>query len=162
MRLPRALAVLAMRLAIAAPLLTAAGSITAEPRAEAEPALTMTADRLDLDIEAKTAVLTGHVKLARGAMTLSCPRVDVRYDHVPHVTWAKGSGGVVAEIKGVRAEAPEVELDLGTRVLDLRGGVRVSRGDGWITAERASINIATAKVTMSDVKGSIPVPKPAP
>jgi lipopolysaccharide export system protein LptA len=95
-------------------------------------------------------------------MTLRCPRVDVRYDHVPHVTWAKGSGGVVAEVKGVRAEAPEVEVDLAARTMELRGGVRLTRGDGWITAERASVNVATGKVTMSDVKGAIPIPKPSP
>ena len=61
------------------------------------------------------------------------------------------------KVKGVRAEAPDVELDLVARTLELRGGVRLTRGEGWITAERASINIATAKVTMSDVKGSIPL-----
>jgi lipopolysaccharide export system protein LptA len=121
-------------------------------------ALEMSADQLDLDVEAKTAQLTGHVRLARGAFTLRCPRVDVRYDQVPHVTWARGSGGVVAEVKGVKAEAPEVEVDLAARTMDLHGGVRLSRGEGWITAERASINIATGKVSMSDVKGSIPVP----
>jgi lipopolysaccharide export system protein LptA len=135
--------------------------LSAEPRDEGE-ALQMSADKLELDVEARTALLTGHVKVARGAMTLSCPRVDVRYDQVPHVTWARGTGGVVAEVKGVRAEAPEVEVDLARRTMDLRGGVRLTRGEGWITAERASIDIATARVTMSDVKGSIPVPKPAP
>jgi lipopolysaccharide export system protein LptA len=148
-------------LAVALPLSAAARTLSAEPHDDAEP-LQMSADRLDLDVEARTALLTGHVKLARGPMSLSCPRVDVRYDHVPHVTWARGSGGVVAEIKGVRAEAPEVEVDLGARSMELRGGVRLTRGEGWITAERASIDIATAKVTMSDVKGSIPIPKPSP
>jgi lipopolysaccharide transport protein LptA len=148
--------------------LSAAAFLSATPgamsadKAPVEEPLSMSADRLDLDVEAKTAVLQGHVTLARGAMTLSCPRVDVRYDQVPHVTWARGSGGVVAEVKGVRAEAPEVELDLGARTMELRGGVRLTRGEGWITADRASINIATAKVTMTDVKGSIPIPKPAP
>ena len=145
----------------AAALSVAPGAMSAD-RPPGEEALEMSADRLDLDVEAKTAVLLGHVKLARGPMTLSCPRVDVRYDHVPHVTWARGSGGVVAEVKGVRAEAPDVEIDLAARTMELRGGVRLTRGDGWITAERASINIATAKVTMSDVKGSIPIPKPSP
>jgi len=91
---------------------------------------------------------------------VSCPHVDVRFDHVPHVTWVKGSGGVVADVKGVRAEAPDVELDLAKQTLDLRGGVRLTRGGGWLTAERATIHIGTAKVSMSDVKGSIPVPKP--
>jgi lipopolysaccharide export system protein LptA len=124
-------------------------------------ALAMAADHLDLDVEAGTALLTGHVKLTGGAMTLSCPRVEVRYDHVPHVTWARGTGGVVAEVQGVRAEAPEVELDLGARALDLRGGVRLTRGEGWITADRARIDLATSRVAMSGVKGSIPLGSPA-
>jgi lipopolysaccharide export system protein LptA len=155
---------LLVALASAASVATPARTMSAEPAPIAPDgeALQMAADRLDLDVEARTALLTGHVKLARGPMTLSCPRVDIRYDHVPHVTWARGSGGVVAEVKGVRAEAPDVEVDLGARTMELRGGVRLTRGDGWITAERATINIATAKVTMSDVKGSIPIPKPSP
>jgi lipopolysaccharide export system protein LptA len=122
--------------------------------------LDLSADALDIDVEGKTAQLTGNVRVAKGSMTVSCPKVDVRFDHVPHVTWVKGSGGVVAEVKGVRAEAPEVELDLAKQTLDLRGGVRLTRGGGWLTAERATIHIATAKVSMSDVKGSIPVKRP--
>ena len=152
---------LLVALALAAPVSMLGGRLGAEPLHDEAP-LAMSADHLDLDVEAKTATLTGHVKLARGPMTLSCPRVDVRYDDVPHVTWARGSGGVVVEIKGVRAEAPDVEVDLGARILELRGGVRIARGEGWITAERASINVATGKVTMSDVKGSLPLPKPPP
>lgn len=139
--------------------------LSAEPREPREPPaepLAMSSDRLELDAEARTAVLTGHVKLSRGPMSLSCPRVDLRYDQAPHVIWAKGSGGIVAEVKGVRAEAPEVELDLASRTLELRGGVRLTHGEGWLTAARASIDITTARVTMSEVKGSIPVPRAAP
>ena len=66
----------------------------------------MQAEHLDVDVEAKRAVLTGNVRLAKGTMSVAVPRVDVRYDEVPHVTWLKASGGVVAEVKGVRAEAP--------------------------------------------------------
>jgi lipopolysaccharide export system protein LptA len=146
--------------AFVATIATATRSIAADGGA-GEP-LTMSADQLDLDVEAKSAVLAGHVKLARGPMTVSCPRVEVRYDEVPHVRWAKGSGGVVAEIKGVRAEAPEVEIDFAARSLSLRGGVKITRGEGWITAEKASINIATARVSLTDVKGSIPITKAAP
>jgi lipopolysaccharide export system protein LptA len=155
------LAPMLVALAVAAGAGTAARTLTAEPPpAAGDEPLRMSADRLELDVEARTALLTGNVKLARGAVTLGCPRVDVRYDQVPHVVWAKGSGGVVAEVKGVRAEAPEVEVDLAAKTLELRGGVRLTRGEGWITAERATIHMATAKVTMSDVKGSIPLPKP--
>src|SRR5262249_51721330 len=109
----------------------------------------MSADKVELDLEAKTALLTGHVKLEKGTMTVRCPRVDVRYDQVPHVTWAKGTGGVSAEVKGVKAEAPEVELDLAGQRLELRGGVKLRRGEGWLAAEQATIHLATAKVSLT-------------
>ncbi|MEO7327813.1 MAG: LptA/OstA family protein [Minicystis sp.] len=155
-------------LALALVLSSLSGPLAADPSPAAVEPLAMTADHLELDLETKTAVLTGHVKLGKGGLSVSCPRVDVRYDQVPHVTWVKGTGGVLAEVKGVRAEAPEAELDLQSQTLELRGGVRLTRGEGWISAERASIQIASGKVSMSDVKGSIPVkpgepaPKPSP
>jgi lipopolysaccharide export system protein LptA len=65
---------------------------------------------------------------------------------------------VSADVRGVHAEAPEVELDLTKQVLELRGGVRLTRGQGWLQAERASIDIGTAKVTLTQVRGAIPVP----
>ena len=154
---------LAFAVALIAGLTTSSGLAQDPPAVAAAPeeVLDMAAEQLEVDVEGKTAVLSGNVKLTKGSLSVSCPRVDVRYDDIPNVTWVKGSGGVVANVKGVRAEAPEVELDLARQRLDLRGGVRLSRGGGWITADRASINIATAKVTMTDVKGSIPVSKPS-
>lgn len=122
--------------------------------------LALSADTLEVDLEAKTAVLSGHVAVKKGAVSVGCSRVDVRFDEVPHVTWIKGSGGVVADVKGIRAEAPEFELDLGRQQLDLRGGVRLSKAGGWITAERASVQVVTGKITMSDVKGVLPARPP--
>jgi lipopolysaccharide export system protein LptA len=118
----------------------------------------MQADQLDVDVGAGTAVFTGNVSLAKGDLHVSCPRIEVKFDTTPHVSWARGSGGVSADVRGVHAEAPEVELDLTKQVLELRGGVRLTRGQGWLQAEKASIDIATAKVTLAQVKGAIPVP----
>jgi lipopolysaccharide export system protein LptA len=134
------------------------------PKPPSEDALDVSADQLDVDVQAKTAVLSGNVKLSKAGagMTVSCPRVDARYDDAPRIIWAKGSGGVVAVIKGVRAEAPEVEIDIPAQTLSLKGGVRIAHGAGFIKAERATIHMATGKVSMSDVKGSIPVGAPPP
>jgi hypothetical protein len=66
---------------------------------------------------------------------------------------------VTADLRGVHAEAPSVEFDLGRQVLDLSGGVRLTRGQGWLAADSARIDIATAKVSLVQVKGSIPVAK---
>lgn len=118
------------------------------------------ADKLEVDVAAASAILTGKVVLSKGDMTVRCPRVELKFDATPHVRWAKGSGGVVADVRGVHGEAPEVELDLVKQILEMRGGVKLSRGQGWIQAEKATIELATARVTATQVKGSIPVPKP--
>jgi lipopolysaccharide export system protein LptA len=121
--------------------------------------VTMKADKLELDVATGSALLTGQVVLAKGDLSVKCPRFELKFDNSPHLTWAKGSGGVVADVRGVHGEAPEVELDLRKQVLELRGGVKLSRGQGWIQADKATIELATARVTATQVKGSIPVPK---
>ena len=50
--------------------------------------------------------------------------------------------------------------DLHKQTLELRGGVKLTRGQGWIQAEKVTIDLATAHVTASQIKVSIPVPKP--
>jgi lipopolysaccharide export system protein LptA len=117
------------------------------------------ADRLDIDVLPGEATLTGKVTLSKGDLVVSCPRIDLRFDQSPHLTWARGSGGVTADVRGVHAEAPSVELDLIRQVLDLRGGVKLTRGQGWLTADTARIDIPTAKVSLTQVKGAIPVAK---
>jgi lipopolysaccharide export system protein LptA len=146
--------------------LALAASATETPVAQAEilgvggaEGVSLQADRLDIDILAGEGTLTGKVTLAKGDLTVNCPRIDLRFDHAPHLTWAKGSGGVTADVRGVHAEAPFVELDLSRQIVDLSGGVKLTRGQGWLTADSARIDIATAKVSLNQVKGSIPVAK---
>jgi len=124
--------------------------------------LEVQADKLEVDVTEGVALLTGNVSLAKGGLKVNCPRIDLKFDQTPHVNWARGSGGVLADVKGVHAEAPEVELDLKKQLLELRGGVRLTRGQGWLQAEKATIDIATAKVTLTQVKGSIPVSPKGP
>lgn len=125
-------------------------------------AMSVQAERLEIDIAAGEATLTGNVALTKGDLKVACPRLELKFDGGPHVTWLKGSGGVTADIRGVHAEGPEVELDLAKRLLEIRGGVRLTRGQGWLQADKATIDTATAKVTLTQVKGSIPVPPKAP
>lgn len=153
------------RLALGALVLCASALLPARV-AEADPILDVgkgdvgvQADKLEIDVAAGSALLTGQVVLTKGDLGVRCPKVELKFDATPHLMWAKGSGGVVADVRGVHAEAPEVELDLRKQTLELRGGVKLSRGQGWIQAERATIELATAKVTATQVKGSLPVPK---
>jgi len=142
-------------LALMVPALTS----RAEILGMAGEAVLLQADRLEIDLMAGEATLTGKVTLTRGDLVVNCPRVDLRFDHAPHVIWARGSGGVTADVRGVHAEAPSAELDLARQTLDLSGGVKLARGQGWLTADSARIEIATARVSLVQVKGSIPVAK---
>jgi lipopolysaccharide export system protein LptA len=143
-----------------------AGLLWTWPAAQAEilggvggETVLLQADRLDIDVLSGEATLNGKVTLTKGDLVVNCPRIDLRFDHTPHVTWARGSGGVTADVRGVHAEAPAAELDLIRQVIDLRGGVKLTRGQGWLTADSARIDLPTAKVSLTQVKGSIPVAK---
>lgn len=130
----------------------------ADPRAALEgETIEVTAEELDLDVKAGTAVLSGQVTLKRGELKITCPRLDARYGEGPRLTWAKASGGVRAELKDMVAEAPEAEIDLSRNVLELRGGALLVRGQGHLRAQRASIDLSTSKVTLKEVRGSLPI-----
>ncbi len=117
------------------------------------------ADRLEVDVTAGMALLTGQVVLVKGDLNVKCPKFELKFDAAPHLSWAKGSGGVVADVRGVHGEAPEIEIDMQKQIVELRGGVKLARGQGWITADKATIELGTGKVVATQVKGSIPVPK---
>jgi len=134
------------------------------PVAHAEPlaviegeALDVSTERLEIDVERGTALLTGNVALKLGELEVRCPEMELRYDRSPRVSWARGKGGVSARLKGIEATAGSVEFDAGSRTVAFQGAVRLSRGRGWVTAEHATIDIASGKVSLRDVKGSIPV-----
>jgi lipopolysaccharide export system protein LptA len=117
----------------------------------------MSADQVDLDVEHGTALLQGNVAAKLGELEVRCPTVELRYDRSPRVSYAKGSGGVVAKLHGIDATAALIEFDAAARTVSLSGAVRLSRGKGWVTAEHATVDIATNKVTLQEVKGSIPL-----
>lgn len=122
--------------------------------------LDVTADNLNVDVDKNTAVLQGSVHATLGDLQVFCPKVEVHYDRAPRVRWARGSGGVRAEVKGIEATAAVVEVDVQRRRVTLTGGVRLTRGRGWLSAERATIDLGTRKVSLVNVQGSIPVAPP--
>ena len=122
--------------------------------------LDITADKLDVDVNGGTALLEGNVRAVLGELTVTCPKVEMKYDEAPRVKWARGSGGVRASMKGIVAKASVVVVNVASRRVQLQGGVRLTRGKGWVEADKASIDLKTRKVTLHGVKGSIPVEPP--
>lgn len=123
-------------------------------------ALDVSAEHLEVDVSRGTALLRGSVVASFGDVEIRCPTVEIRYDRSPRVSFARGTGGVTVRIKGIEAAAETLEFDAGARKVALSGGVRLSQGRGWARAERASFDISSGKVSLEDVKGSIPIDAP--
>lgn len=121
-------------------------------------AVQVSADRLTIDVHKGTAVLEGNVRLQRGDLVVRCARVDARYDGAPNITWARATGDVRAQWKGMEAKSKEAELWVGRKVLELKGGVKLARGGAWMEARGAQVEFATGRVSLDQVSGSIPVP----
>jgi lipopolysaccharide export system protein LptA len=122
--------------------------------------LDVSAEHFDIDVERGTATLQGNVVARVGELEVRCPIVELSYDDSPRVKWARAKGGVAARFKGIDATSSVAELDAKSRAVTLSGGVRLSRGRGWITAQQATVDIATGKVSLQEVKGMIPVGAP--
>lgn len=164
-RLGRTLPVLPWLLLAVAPVVALAAPSDATPPGslavvEGE-VLDLKADKLDVDIAAGNAVLEGNVSAKLGDLKVSCKKIEVKYDQAPNVRWARGTGGVSASMRGIEATAAAVEVDVTRHSVELTGNVRLSRGKGWVTAERARIDLGTRHVTLEAVQGSIPVQPPA-
>jgi len=123
--------------------------------------LDVSAQRLDVEIAKGQAVLEGGVRIALGSLEAQCDRVDIKYDEAPQVKWARGSGNVRLAVKGIVATAQAMEVDVVTKRAQLLGNVRLTRGRGWVVAEKATIELSSNRVSLEEVKGSIPVAPPA-
>jgi lipopolysaccharide export system protein LptA len=119
--------------------------------------LDVTAKQLDVDLTKGVALLDGGVHVRLGELDVSCDRVDIRYDDAPMVRWAKGSGNVRASMRGVTATAQSLEVEIPERRVRLVGDVKISRGKGWVQAEHASIDLPTGRITLGEIRGSIPI-----
>jgi lipopolysaccharide transport protein LptA len=122
--------------------------------------LDVAAARLDVDVRSGKALLEGDVHAKLGELTLDCERVEIEYDQSPRVRHARGSGGVSVHFKGISAKSARIEVDIPSNTVELEGGVRLERGKGWVTAEKATLDVRTGKVSLESVKGAIPVTVP--
>lgn len=123
--------------------------------------LSLTAESLEVDIERGTAVLKGNVQAKMGELELACPRIDLRYDGLTALRFARGTGGIRASYRDIVAKAETLELDSTKGYLALFGGVQLARGRGWVHADQALVNLSTHRISLKGVTGSIPIEMPA-
>ena len=138
-------------------------TVRAEPLAvvDGEP-VSVEADLLEVDLHSGRATLVGNVRMRRGELDVTCGRLEALYDKVPAIRWAKASAGVRARLRDFDARSEQAELEMDRRALHLRGDVRLRRGGAWMQAREVSVDLKTNRMTLQQVRGSIPVASAMP
>ena len=137
---------LALTLPLAAQTSIDLGGLTADPGAPVE----VTADALEVDQAAGTAVFTGNVAIVQGDLRLAAPQVQVTYsDTTGDITRMQASGGVTFVTATEAAEAQTADYDLSTGLLTLNGEVLLTQGASALSANQMVVNLETGTAQMT-------------
>ena len=110
----------------------------------------VTSDALSVNQTDNSAVFTGSVVIAQGAMRLSAPRVRVVYlDDRSGIRALEATGGVTLVSGEDAAEAARAEYSVATGIIELRGDVLVVQGDTAITGDTVRVDTAAGTAQVS-------------
>ena len=110
----------------------------------------VTSDALSVNQTDNSAVFTGSVVIAQGAMRLSAPRVRVVYlDDRSGIRALEATGGVTLVSGEDAAEAARAEYSVATGIIELRGDVLVVQGDTAITGDSVRVDTAAGTAQVS-------------
>lgn len=110
----------------------------------------VTADDLSVNQADNTALFTGGVVIAQGAMRLSAPRVQVVYlADRSGIESLQASGGVTLVSGTDAAEAARADYSITTGIIELRGDVLLVQGDNAITGETVIVDTGAGTARVS-------------
>jgi lipopolysaccharide export system protein LptA len=110
----------------------------------------VTADDLSVNQADNTALFTGSVVIAQGAMRLSAPRVQVVYlADRSGIESLQASGGVTLVSGTDAAEAARADYNVTTGLIELRGDVLLVQGDNAITGETVIVDTGAGTARVS-------------
>lgn len=134
------------------------GTAHADPASEpaADPAeIEVDADRLSLEGAGGAALLTGHVRLRRGELSLTCDRLTTRSDASGALVEARAEGSVRLQRGGLVATAAVARLDLARGEVVLEGPVRLVRAEGTVEGARVVVALSDGRVTVERARGRL-------
>jgi lipopolysaccharide export system protein LptA len=108
----------------------------------------ITADRLDLDQAAGTAVFTGTVKVGQGTLRLAADRVEVFYEDEAAEGTGKvrrmvANGNVTLTNGAEHAEADHATYEVAAGTIDMTGNVLLTQGQNALSSETLHIDLET-------------------
>jgi lipopolysaccharide export system protein LptA len=106
----------------------------------------ITADRLDLDQAAGSAVFTGTVKVGQGTLRLAADRVEVFYDEASEAETGKvqrmvATGNVTLTNGTEAAEAEAATYEVAAGTIEMTGDVLLTQGQNALSSERLTIDL---------------------
>lgn len=123
----------------------ALGGINADPTAPVE----VTADKLTVDQDTRTAVFSGNVLIGQGDMRLSAAEVQVFYDNTSgEIARFVASGGVTLATATEAAEAQTADYDLASGILLMEGDVILTQGNAALSAQRMRVDLNAGTAQM--------------
>ncbi len=121
------------------------GGITVDQGAPVE----VSADTLNVDQQAGTAVFSGNVLIGQGDLRVSAANVEVVYaEDSGDINRLIASGGVTFVTETEAAEAQNADYNLADGTLTLTGSVLLTQGPSAISAEKMVINVADGTAVM--------------
>jgi lipopolysaccharide export system protein LptA len=112
---------------------------------DASQPVEITADRLDLDQSAGTAVFTGGVRVGQGVLRLAADRVEVFYDEGGEqsgtVRRMVATGNVTLSNGAEAAESERATYDVATGLVEMEGDVLLTQGQNALSSQHLSIDL---------------------
>jgi lipopolysaccharide export system protein LptA len=128
----------------------------------------ITADRLDLDQAAGTAVFTGAVRVAQGDLRMAADRVEVFYAGDAdgagsgRVQRMRASGNVTLASGAEAAEAERATYEVATGIVEMQGDVLLTQGENALSSETLTIDLNAGTGALEGRVQTIFVPDRAP
>lgn len=110
----------------------------------------VTADSLSVNQTDGTALYTGNVVIAQGAMRLAAPRVLVVYaKDVGQIARLEATGGVVMVSGDEAAEAQRADYNITEGTVVMSGDVLLTQGANALTSQKMTIDLESGTARMS-------------
>jgi len=124
----------------------------------------ITADALDLDQAAGTAVFTGTVRVGQGDLRMAADRIEVFYgeqDGTGAVERMLASGNVTLSNGSEAAEAERATYEVARGIIEMEGSVLLTQGRNALSSERLSIDLASGTGRLEGRVQTIFMPQPS-
>lgn len=126
--------------------------VDAAGAAPARPPLQITAPQSDWDLRTRSVRFTGGVTATRGAVTLTCQELEVRYASADQVDTATARGQVQV-LHGQRtARADQAVLTAADGALTLTGAPQLTEGANTLTGQRIVLWLDDERVRCDDCR----------